>query len=132
MDIGKLWGSLIFGFFIGFFFFVAGQIIYVFLSLANLAVPFVVDFVFFVIVAFLSYWRIKSPLFGFVFGIVIPLVPEIFRLVSYGFLPFGYLGLFGYPEIGGLVFASMVIRFVGFPVSGFFGSHIWRIRKENY
>ena len=131
MDTWRLWQSIIFGLFIGFFYFVIGTIVYTFELLISLANTFVVEFVFIVVVAILSCWRIKSPKFGFVFGLLVPLVPEIFS-IFYGAFPFSYLDLLLYPGIGGVVFANLIIRFVGFPVAGFFGSYVWKIRKENF
>ena len=131
METWRLWQSIIFGLFIGFFYFVIGTIVYTFKPQTNLAGTFVVEFVFIVIVAILSYWIIKSPKFGFVFGLLVPLVPEIFS-IFYGAFPFSYLDLLIHPGFSAVLFANLVIRFVGFPVAGFFGSHIWRIKKENY
>jgi hypothetical protein len=131
MDIWKLWQSIIYGFFIGFSYFVIGQVFYVFLIAVNLLQPFVVESIFAVIVAVFSYRRIRSLKFGILFGLVVALVPEIFG-IFFGFLPVGYMFWFVYPDFSVLFFAMSLFRFVGFPFAGFFGSNIWRIRKENF
>jgi hypothetical protein len=131
MDSWRLWQSIIHGFFIGVLYFGVGIIVYTFEPQINLASTFVAEFVFIVIVAVSSYWRIKSLKFGILFGLVVTLIPEIFSLL-YGTFPFSYLDLLLYHEVGAVVITNLVIRFVGFPFAGFFGSYIWKIRKENY
>jgi hypothetical protein len=134
MDSWKLWQSIGYGLLIGFFYLIVSQIVYTFFTLAfflNLPITFVVEFVFIVIIAVFSYWRIKSLEFGILFGLVVTLVPELFGIFL-GALPFGYMVLFVYPEYTFLLFLILVVRFVVFPFAGFFGSYIWRIRKENY
>lgn len=134
MDSWKLWQSIGYGLLIGFLYLIVSQIVYTFYTLSfflNLPITFVVEFVFIVIVAVFGYWRIKSLKFGILFGLVVTLVPEIFG-IFFGALPLGYMVLFVYPEYSVLLFVILVIRFVGFPFAGFFGSYIWRIRKKNY
>jgi hypothetical protein len=125
MDLWKLWQSIGYGLLIGFIYLIVSQ-------MNTFPITFVVEFVFIVIVAVFSYWRIKSLKFSILFGLVVTLVPEIFGILFFGALPFGYMVLFVYPEFTVLFFVISIVRFVGFPIAGFFGSYIWRIRKENF
>jgi hypothetical protein len=123
--------SIINGIFVGGLYFF-GEFVYNFLSLdlsMNLSSTFVVEFIFIVVIAFFSYWKIKSTKFGVLFGLVVPLATEIISAIFYGALPFGYLGLFADAEYAGLLFAILAIRYVGFPIAGFYGSYVW-IGKE--